>query len=229
MALAAQNDSVQYEYSIDELQHLNSELEPTAQSSAKISAASPTNRLTFPHEQAQPNEQAQNDQAATHKHRSRLQTPARQPRRHHDEDADLPRSFREWEHTQREESNVSRRAGLRSHRTFRMTWTTTVVGAILFAQLLGALYLKALATSASHRAKDLEKTIVVEEAAIDKTQRKVSLASSDPRMGNWAVAAGYRPATQSDLDDVMNPKPLPQPNIEYSKNDAAKTSEVATR
>ena len=215
MALAAQHDYVQHQYSTEEMADFSSELEPTAQSSAKISASSPTNRLSFPNEQAHQNEQAQNDQTATHNHRLR----ARQPRiRHRDDDADLPRSFREWDESQREEA-APRRASLRSHRTFRLNWTTTLVGAILFAQLLGALYLKALATSASHRAKDLEKSIAIEEAAIDKTQRKVSLASSDPRMGSWAVAAGYRPATQSDLDDVMNPKPLPQTPIEYSKRE----------
>ncbi len=216
MALAAQHDYVQHEYSTEDNTNFDTELEPTAQSSAKISASSPTNRLSFPNEQAHQNEQAQNDQTATHNHRLR----ARQPRiRHRDDDADLPRSFREWDESQRDDNAVSRRASLRSHRTFRLNWTTTVVGAILFAQLLGALYLKALATSASHRAKDLEKSIAIEEAAIDKTQRKVSLASSDPRMGDWALAAGYRRTAQSDFDDVMKPKPLPQTPIEYSKRE----------
>jgi len=103
--------------------------------------------------------------------------------------------------------------------------------------LLGALYLKALATSASHRVAGLEKTIIAEEAAIDKTQRKLSLASSDPRMGSWAENAGYRMAAQSDLDDVMNPQPLPQPEQSAdgeakngkTNSDKKASSKVATR
>jgi hypothetical protein len=82
------------------------------------------------------------------------------------------------------------------------------VGAVLFGQLIAALWLKALAVSASHHSAALVKSIADTEAEIAKTKRKVSLISNDPKMDTWAARLGYRVAQQTDLDDVSGRAPL---------------------
>jgi hypothetical protein len=81
------------------------------------------------------------------------------------------------------------------------------------------LWLKALAVSASHHSTVLVKSIADTEAAIDKTQRKISVISSDPKMETWAAKLGYRAAQQTDLDDVSSRTPLlvPEENPDGAK------------
>ena len=234
MALAAQ-ETYEHEYSIEELELHNSELQPaynqTATNAATSNAA--TNATVNYAAIRSSNRPLQDDTEFATRRQSRS-------RRHVEwrNVEDLPHSHREhsrreWDEQARDkslsdnshdEAQSARHASRRAHRTFRLTWAASVVGAILFAQLLGALYLKALAVSASHRESDLDKAILTEETAKSKTQRKLSLVSSDPRMEVWAATAGYRMSNQSDLDDVMKPKPLPQPRTkdEYSNDKVAR-------
>ena len=225
MALAQrQSEQQDIEYSIDELEiphNLESARTSSAQPTTENAAtATSQNRLTH-------NEQLHNHTSNAHTDfnerrvaRSRHNAERYDAERQADDEA-LPRSYREWEalarEASRDERQSARLASRRAHRSFRMTWIASIAGTILFAQLLGALYLKALVVSASHRADDLEKTIATERVAKSKTERKLSLVSSDPRMATWAATAGYRMSTQDDMDDVMNPVPLPQKtNNEYS-------------
>lgn len=128
-------------------------------------------------------------------------------------------SYREVLHSVREDGAVPivPRRLRRSHRAFRLTWKTALAGGVLFCQLLAALWLKALAVSASHQNDKLVQKIADTESGIDKTQRQIAVLGADPHMGDWATKLGYRPATQTDLDDVSKSAPLPP--IEYS-NDA---------
>ena len=226
MALA-QRQSAQHDHDIEYSNYeLDSNPQPAHNATSLLTppnAATPTskNRLLL-------NEQAHNKTTDGHADfASRRRARSRHNPERHAEQADdeaLPRSYREWEELAREalrdEKQSARLASRRAHRSFRMTWIASVAGAILFAQLLGVLYLKASAVSASHRADDLERAIANERVAKSKTERKLSLVSSDPRMATWATTAGYRMSTQDDMDDVMNPKPLSQtPDIEYSKRE----------
>ena len=222
MALA-QRQSAQHDHDIEYSNYeLDSNPQPAHNATSLLAppnAATPTskNRLLL-------NEQAHNKTTDGHADfASRRRARSRHNPERHAEQADdeaLPRSYREWEELARDEKQSARLASRRAHRSFRMTWIASVAGAILFAQLLGVLYLKTSAVSASHRADDLERAIANERVAKSKTERKLSLVSSDPRMATWATTAGYRMSTQDDMDDVMNPKPLPQtPDIEYSKRE----------
>ena len=114
----------------------------------------------------------------------------------------------------------------RGHRAFRLTWKTACVGGVLFCQLLAALWLKALAVSASHQNDRLVQKIADAESGIDKTQRQIAVLGSDPRMGQWAAKLGYRQAGQSDLDDVS--KNTPMPPIEYSNSVNEQASNAST-
>ena len=230
MALAQrQSEQQDIEYSIDELEiphNLESARTSSAQPTTENAAtATSQNRLTHNEQLHNHTSNAHTDfnerRAARSRHNAERYGAERYDAERQADDEALPRSYREWEalarEASRDERQSARLASRRAHRSFRMTWIASIAGTILFAQLLGALYLKALVVSASHRADDLEKTIATERVAKSKTERKLSLVSSDPRMATWAATAGYRMSTQDDMDDVMNPVPLPQKtNNEYS-------------
>ena len=128
-------------------------------------------------------------------------------------------SYREVLEAVREEGAVPLvpRRLRRQHRAFRMTWTATFAVSVLFCQLLGALWLKALAVSASHRTDTLMQKIADTESEIDKAQRKIAVLGNDPQMGTWAAKMGYHQAAQTELDDISKPSSMP---IEYSNHDA---------
>lgn len=90
----------------------------------------------------------------------------------------------------------------RPHRAFRLSLATGVVGALLFSQFLAALWLKSLVFSAAHRNDALVQKIAATEAAIDKAQRQITILGTDPKLNDWATKMGYRPAQQTDLDNV---------------------------
>lgn len=231
MALA-QRQSAQHdhdiEYSNHELDFHNESARASTSQSASTLTAQDAATKTSPNQTHNDHADFASRRVARSRHNAERQA-ERQAERHsaqqQADDETLPRSFREWEQlardASRDEKQGARLASRRAHRAFRMTWIASVAGTILFAQLLGVLYFKALAVSASHRADDLERAIANERVAKSKTERKLSLVSSDPRMETWAATAGYRVSTQDDMDDVMNPKLLPQktPDIEYSKRE----------
>lgn len=137
----------------------------------------------------------------------------------------LPETEVETAHSYREVLEAVREEGAipimprrlrRGHRAFRLTWKTAFVSGVLFCQLLAALWLKALAVSASHQNDKLVQKIAEAESGIDKTQRQIAVLGADPRMGTWAAKLGYRQAGQNDLDDVS--KKAPMPPIEYSNS-----------
>lgn len=147
-----------------------------------------------------------------------------------DTEIETAHSYREVLEAVREEGAIPivPRRLRRGHRAFRLTWKTACVGGVLFCQLLAALWLKALAVSASHQNDRLVQKIADTESGIDKTQRQIAVLGADPRMGSWAAKLGYRPAAQTDLDDVSKRAPLPP--IEYSKgaNEQAANSSTNT-
>ncbi len=142
------------------------------------------------------------------------------------EDEETAHSYREVLEAVREEGAVPivPRRLRRQHRAFRLTWTATFVSGVLFCQLLAALWLKALAVSASHRTDTLMQKIADTESEIDKTQRKIAVLGNDPQMGTWAAKLGYHQAAQTELDDISKPAAPLAPPIEYSNGHAANAS-----
>ncbi len=147
----------------------------------------------------------------------------------------LPKTPSETAHSYREVLEAVREEGAipivprrlrRGHRAFRLTWKTAFVGGVLFCQLLAALWLKALAVSASHHNDKLVQKIADTESGIDKTQRQIAVLGADSHMGDWAAKLGYRQAAQTDLDDVSKSAPLPP--IEYSNGTNEQAANTST-
>ena len=135
-------------------------------------------------------------------------------------DDETAHSYREVLEEVREEGavHITPRRLRRGHRAFRMSWMATFAGTVLFGQLLAALWLKALAVSASHHTDALNQKIADAESQIDKTQTKIAVLDGNPRLTPAEIKAGYRQYQQSELD-VVPPVLAARPNadIEYSK------------
>ncbi len=146
-----------------------------------------------------------------------------------DTEIETAHSYREVLEAVREEGAIPivPRRLRRGHRAFRLTWKTALAGGVLFCQLLAALWLKALAVSASHQNDKLVQKIADTESGIDKTQRQIAVLGADPRMGDWATKLGYRQAAQTDLDDVS--KSVPLPPIEYSNGTNEQAASTSTK
>ncbi len=131
-------------------------------------------------------------------------------------DDETAHSYREVLEEVRHEGaiHVAPRRLRKGHRAFRMSWTATFAGTILFGQLLAALWLKALAVSASHQTDALIGKIAEAESQIDKTQTKIAVLDGNPRLTPAEIKAGYRQYQQSELDVVPAQTAA---NIEYSK------------
>ncbi len=129
-------------------------------------------------------------------------------------DDEIAHSYREVLEEAREDGAVAivSHRSRRGHRAFRMTWPIGIALSILFAQLLGVLWLKSVAVSASHRDGMLEGKMKSMQSQIDKTQGRIAVLENDPRMATWAAKSGYRPMAQSVWDDISKPAAP----IEYS-------------
>lgn len=199
MALPAHDD---YSYDSD----FSSDVSTAVASTAVKEAARPSHKTST--------RRRPSSRRAPHSNRLTQRKPSISNAQPQTQDDEIAHSYREVLEEAREDGAVAivPRRLRQGHRAFRMTWTAACVLTVLFAQLLGVLWLKSLAVSASHRTTALTQKIANAESQIDKTQRKIAVLGNSPQMATWAAKLGYRPMQQSDWDDITKPAAP----IEYS-------------
>lgn len=115
------------------------------------------------------------------------------------------------------QSRVRRRVA-RRHKHFVLSGVTIAAG-VVFLELLGLVWLRALDLKAMREASDLDKSIALSNEGIARTQKKIAALNSSPHLTKWATDLGYRPASMADFDDVTKNEPMPA-------SDAATPGEV---
>jgi hypothetical protein len=110
------------------------------------------------------------------------------------------------------QSRVRRRV-LRRHKHFVVSGVTAA-SALVFLELLGLVWLRALDLKAMRQASDLDKSIALSNEGIARTQKKIAALNSSPHLTKWATDLGYRPANMADFDDVTKNEPMPASDAE---------------
>jgi len=120
---------------------------------------------------------------------------------------DAPHNAREYLDEMREEAHpdvvpATRRRNRRAHRDLRFSLPITLACVALFVQLLWLIWVKSLASAASHQANKLDVKIAQMQDDIARAQKKISATTSTVQLEAWSKQLGLRLATQGDIDPV---------------------------
>jgi cell division protein FtsL len=96
-----------------------------------------------------------------------------------------------------------------------LSFPIVFAGVLLFGQLLWLIYVKSMASSASHQTNKLDMKIAQMQDDIARAQKKISAATSTAQLEAWAKQPGMklRLATQADID-LVSPETKPKPAAE---------------
>lgn len=98
---------------------------------------------------------------------------------------------------------------VRHHRRFAIFTSFNIAAVIVFCQLLGLVWLRAVDLQAMREASRLDQDIRRTSESIARTQKRIAAATSKPILAQWAGELGYRAPLVTDFDDVTKNTPPP--------------------
>ncbi len=103
-----------------------------------------------------------------------------------------------------------RRKSRKRHRPFVLSGPF-LAGTLIFCELMGLVWVYALALSATRQDEALKKQIQQTSLQIALNQNRLASYKSSPLLSQWAAQLGYRPIAAGDFDDVTSDALLPKP------------------
>lgn len=102
-----------------------------------------------------------------------------------------------------EDERIERQIQRRAHKRFFLS-STFVAGTLLFAQLLGLIYLYGLELQTLRQDARVEREISRAQLDISLAQSQLAATKSDAELAQWSGQLGYRKAQILEMDDVTS-------------------------